>query len=102
MQPVVDEIPNMSSKKRKIQDGGTLAEPSLSHAHFPAAFEHMFGPLPIPSAHEDSPLKNRFPHNVSFRTTDWLQDGTVEDRHGYNVILARVSLPEVSLTDIRY
>lgn len=53
---------------------------------FPAAFEHMFGPLPIPPA--ESGNATNFPHNVTFRATDWVNDGAIEDHSGYDVILA--------------
>lgn len=41
-------------------------EPPVAH-YFPAAFEHMFGSLPIPPAEEGDP--SSFPSNVRFRTS---------------------------------
>ncbi|KLO05722.1 Bin3-domain-containing protein [Schizopora paradoxa] len=82
-QPVADE---RSSELSKGQNNDLEAR--SPYDYFPEAFEHIFGPLPITSVQDDSPSRHRFPHNVSFRTSDWLKDGTVEDRHGYDVILA--------------
>lgn len=70
-------------------DGVTLPK-------FPAAFEHMFGPLPIPppattktdGGEASVNEQTRFPHNVTFRTADWVKDGVLDDRNGYDVILA--------------
>ena len=62
------------------------AQDKHRHTSFPAAFEHMFGPLPIPPAEPQTAIV--FPHNISFRTTDWVNDGAIEDRGGYNVVLA--------------
>lgn len=54
---------------------------------FPAALDHMFGPLPIPPM-ESPGERSQFPHNVVFRTTDWPKDGVIDDREGYDVVLA--------------
>ncbi|TDL19604.1 Bin3-domain-containing protein [Rickenella mellea] len=54
--------------------------------YFPSAFEHMFGPLPIPP--RESGTNGHFPHNVIFRTADWLKTRIVEDENGYDVVLA--------------
>lgn len=54
--------------------------------YFPLSFEHMFGALPIP------PNRNRgkhvFPHNVSFRASDWVNNQIPEDSEPYDIILA--------------
>lgn len=71
------------NKKRK------LVSEDIEQESFPLAFEHMFGPLPIPSA-DSLETSNRFPHNVRFKTADWVKDGILEDRDGYDVILASV------------
>ncbi|KAL0958072.1 hypothetical protein HGRIS_000250 [Hohenbuehelia grisea] len=54
--------------------------------YFPAAFEHMLGPLPIPSASQE--LKHVFPHNIAFRTADWASHPILEDGEGYDVVVA--------------
>jgi len=46
----------------------------------------MFGPLPIPPS--TSQTKTVFPHNISFRTADWVNKGIVEDTELYDVVLA--------------
>jgi 7SK snRNA methylphosphate capping enzyme len=50
----------------------------------------MFGPLPIPPT--DIPdlgiPENEFPHNVSFRRADWVNERIPEDDAGYDVIIA--------------
>lgn len=58
----------------------------VKRASFPVAFEHMFGPLSILPAEPET--TNAFPHNVSFRTADWVKDGALEDRGDYDVVLA--------------
>ncbi|KAK0204183.1 Bicoid-interacting protein 3-domain-containing protein [Desarmillaria ectypa] len=54
--------------------------------YFPLSFEHMFGSLPIP------PNQNRgkhiFPHNVSFRASDWVNNQIPEDSEPYDIIIA--------------
>ena len=69
------------SKRRKTDNLDDVTE-------YPAAFEHMFGPLPIPPGDAHGTQSKLFPHNVIFRATDWLKDGVVEDEDGYDVILA--------------
>ncbi|KAK1228044.1 hypothetical protein PQX77_008923 [Marasmius sp. AFHP31] len=75
-----------NSKKRKRDDDQVPSESESDY--FPASFEHMFGPLPVP------PSQNRgkyvFPHNISFRVGDWVTDidAVPEDREGYDVVVA--------------
>lgn len=73
---------------------------NLSPSYFPMALQHMFGPLPIPSA--AAPISSTpewkpkpFPHNITFHTADWMatprdMDMGIkkEDREGYDVIVA--------------
>ncbi|KII91331.1 hypothetical protein PLICRDRAFT_173199 [Plicaturopsis crispa FD-325 SS-3] len=70
-----DADPQLGKRKR--------AEPTPPLC-FPASCEHMFGPLPFPAA----PTKHAFPHNVSFKTADWVAQGIADDADGYDVILA--------------
>ncbi|KAH8116145.1 Bin3-domain-containing protein [Phellopilus nigrolimitatus] len=72
-------------------------ENSARHS-FPAAFEHMFGPLAIPPA-EPQTTNRQFPHNVSFRTADWVKDGVLEDRDEYDVVLALSITKWIHLND---
>jgi 7SK snRNA methylphosphate capping enzyme len=55
----------------------------------------MFGPLPIPPSSTETGIRldasvpeNAFPHNVSFRRADWVNERIPEDEPGYDVILA--------------
>ncbi|KAJ7150976.1 Bicoid-interacting protein 3-domain-containing protein [Mycena crocata] len=65
-----------SRKRKRVERVG---EPD----YFPASCAHSLGPLPIP--HSTPEL---FPHNVSFRTGDWVHETIPEDEGGYDVILA--------------
>ncbi|KAI9507518.1 Bicoid-interacting protein 3-domain-containing protein [Russula earlei] len=58
--------------------------------YFPASCQHMFGPLPIPAADtlDFDISENTFPHNISFRRADWVNESIPEDDGGYNVIVA--------------
>ncbi|KAI0082433.1 Bin3-domain-containing protein [Panus rudis PR-1116 ss-1] len=53
--------------------------------YFPDSVEHMFGPLPIPPQ-EGNP--DEFPHNVVFKTADWVSQGLPDDAEGYDVVVA--------------
>lgn len=59
-----------------------------SDSYFPLSLVQSFGPLPLLPA-EATP-QTRFPHNVIFRATNWVEDGIPEDKGGYDVILAYV------------
>ena len=65
-----------------------LTPPEVNH--FPASCQHMFGPLPIPPTDtiDYSVSENTFPHNISFRRADWVNEHIPEDRTGYDVIIA--------------
>lgn len=91
-----EEDPNAtvpSRKRRKINvpqgetETGRLNPPRADY--FPASTEHMFGPLPIPPVnHWGGPGREEFPHNVTFRATDWVNTEILEDKDGYDVVLA--------------
>lgn len=70
--------------KKRIRDDQNMSM-ACTPSYFPASFEHTFGPVSIP------PSQNRgrdfFPHNVSFRTADWVEDEIPGDKDGYDVIL---------------
>ncbi|KAH9031972.1 Bicoid-interacting protein 3-domain-containing protein [Lactarius hengduanensis] len=58
--------------------------------YFPASCQHMFGPLPIPPTdtfHSDT-ANHKFPHNITFRRADWVNEYIPEDEAGYDVIIA--------------
>ncbi|KAK2467616.1 hypothetical protein APHAL10511_000471 [Amanita phalloides] len=58
--------------------------------YFPASCEHEFGSLPVPPAAAAvlPAEKHGFPHNVAFRTVDWVEEEMVEDKEGYDVVMA--------------
>jgi len=83
-----------SGKKRKREhpqdDAGSH---ELQGDYFPASFEHMFGPLPIPSSAPLGPglttdTTSEFPHNVVFVAADWVAKEIPEDAESYDVVLA--------------
>ncbi|KAF8467139.1 Bin3-domain-containing protein [Russula ochroleuca] len=84
-----------SRRKRKRASHPTTPPPPSSGAadYFPASCQHMFGPLPIPPADTAPALdsgvsENQFPHNISFRRADWVNERIPEDEAGYDVIVA--------------
>ncbi|KZS97210.1 Bin3-domain-containing protein [Sistotremastrum niveocremeum HHB9708] len=63
--------------------------PSSVANYFPASLEHTFGPIPIPpSSSSSSASQTEFPHNILFRTCDWVKEGAFEDKSGYDIVLA--------------
>lgn len=51
--------------------------------YFPMSCEQNHGPLPIPNDVADA-----FPHNVTFRTTDWVTEDVATDEPTYDVVIA--------------
>lgn len=79
----------VSGNKRKRKDSndtGPAENTCVRPDYFPISFENMFGPLPIPPSQNRG--KHRFPHNVSFRTADWANEGIPEDADGYDIVIA--------------
>ncbi|KAF7323692.1 Bin3-type SAM domain-containing protein [Mycena kentingensis (nom. inval.)] len=64
---------NRPAKRRKL-------EPQPDY--FPASCLQMHGPLPIPTSSVET-----FPHNLAFRTADWVNQMIPEDEGGYDVVL---------------
>ena len=83
-------LPLRSENKQTNDKKST--EPSLfrDEPHFPAAFEHMLGPLSIPPTVSGSNDNEKFPHNVIFRAADWVNGDIIEDRDGYDIVLGSV------------
>ncbi|PPQ98218.1 hypothetical protein CVT26_003470 [Gymnopilus dilepis] len=54
--------------------------------YFPASCEHEFGSLPIPPSSNRG--KDSFPHNITFRTADWVRTPIPEDSQLYDVVVA--------------
>ena len=53
--------------------------------YFPASLAYSFGPIPFSSVSPNETFG--FPHNVIFRTADWVKEDVLEDKDGYDVIL---------------
>ncbi|KAG0707958.1 Bicoid-interacting protein 3-domain-containing protein [Suillus ampliporus] len=68
--------------KRQRLEGDTSTMDNSVHSYFPASCEHSYGSLPIPDRGCGA-----FPHNVTFRTTDWVKVKTPEDNNQYDIIL---------------
>jgi len=78
---IVIRDPNQERPRKRSREEPNGSVPN----YFPASFEHTFGPLSIPpSQHHD------FPHNVSFRAADWVNNDILEDKDGYDVVIAYV------------
>ena len=90
----------MARKRRRLSSGAdvvavdaradTMVDAGIAE-YFPAACEHMFGPLPVPDSATrtgDGEDSGAFPHNVSFRTADWVKEEIVEDAGGYDIVTA--------------
>lgn len=67
----------------------SLASPHKTPNYFPASLPHELGPLPIPPSDD----KHAFPHNLAFRCADWTKEDIPEDKDGYDIVLAYVSIP---------
>lgn len=84
-----DTLPPAKKRKTKpIEDkekASVVSTTSLS-GYFPASCEHELGPLPIPPSIKRG--KTSFPHNIAFRTADWVKTPIIDDIEGYNVVLA--------------
>ncbi|KAG8950084.1 hypothetical protein FRC03_012962 [Tulasnella sp. 419] len=79
------EHPKGQKRKREVIEEENIAVENCFY--FPSSFAYSFGALPIPVT-GPSTSNTAFPHNVTFKATDWLKQGTVEDEAGYDVILA--------------
>lgn len=72
-------------KRRSDSDGPVL---HTQGDYFPSSCEHMFGSLPIPPS--SAPEHGKFPHNVTFRTANWVDNEIPEDADLYDIVLAWV------------
>ncbi|KAI0650225.1 Bin3-domain-containing protein [Trametes meyenii] len=80
-----------SRKRRRLSHAVTKTNPPPWQGtpdYFPASCEHMFGPLPVPHAPVQKGVADTFPHNLSFRTADWVNTEIPDDAEGYHVVLA--------------
>ena len=78
-----------SSRATSMEESSTA---SARANYFPASCEHTFGHLPIPAA-RGRDVTTMFPHNVLFRTANWLENSILEDAQGYDVLIAYVRCP---------
>ncbi|KAG2035973.1 Bicoid-interacting protein 3-domain-containing protein [Suillus americanus] len=67
-------------RQRLLGDASTTDNGTPNY--FPASCEHSYGPLPIPDRGCGD-----FPHNVTFRTVDWVKDEIPDDYDQYDVVL---------------
>jgi len=68
------------------QSPGPPIKPGTNY--FPASCEYEFGSLPTPPSEHRG--KETFPHNLTFRTADWVKTTIPEDKDGYDVVVAYV------------
>ncbi|KAL0578122.1 hypothetical protein V5O48_003865 [Marasmius crinis-equi] len=86
----VEESKDNSRKRKRTEPSSDPVRAMPQPDYFPASLEHMFGSLPVPPSQNRG--KNVFPHNISFRTGDWVndRDAVPEDKEGYDVVIACV------------
>ncbi|KAJ3492452.1 hypothetical protein NLJ89_g11234 [Agrocybe chaxingu] len=84
---VDSEAPRPADRNASILSGtsATTKRPPKPD-YFPASCEHEFGSLPIPPSANRG--KEVFPHNLAFRTADWVNTTIPEDTGGYDVVVA--------------
>ncbi|KAG8864100.1 hypothetical protein FRB96_006974 [Tulasnella sp. 330] len=106
----IEDASHPPMKRRKLKQEKDRAAPpvvihtakphmSLEQAHyFPASLSFSFGTLPLPTFEKED--ATGFPHNVTFRTADWVaSSGIPEDDDGYDVILALSITKWIHLND---
>jgi len=95
--PTGSSTSHLNLKRKRAPQPHPPPAPPAEADHFPASCQHMFGPLPIPPTPSSTETgitldagvsENAFPHNVSFRRADWVNERIPEDEPGYDVILA--------------
>lgn len=80
------QSPNQNTSPSSTKRIRLDPEAQPDHDYFPISCEQSHGPLPIPDDTTDV-----FPHNVTFRTTDWLTEDTTADEPTYDVVIAYAS-----------
>lgn len=86
---VPEDKPKKQSKKRKRSNAEIDSLPHPLYDYFPLAMEHMFGPIDIPET-PASGLRSQpiFPHNIIFRSADWVDQAIPEDKDAYDTVVA--------------
>lgn len=83
------DLSGTPSVKRKRASGSNSADGSAPvPGYFPESLASTFGHLPIPPSTQET--QDKFPHNLSFRTADWLNQRIPEDDSGYDIVVAFV------------
>lgn len=84
------QAPGVSVVPGDAEEDGMEVDSSVEADYFPASCEHMFGPLPIPPMQDkdEAETGDKFPHNVTFQTADWMRQSIHEDTEGYDVVVA--------------
>jgi len=80
--------PDYTIFKHETDTGTPKSKRSQLANYFPQAMEHMFGPLAIPDHGKPGSELRTFPHNVLFKTAEWVNDGLVDDEKGYDIVIA--------------
>ncbi|TFY79314.1 hypothetical protein EWM64_g4700 [Hericium alpestre] len=80
-----EDIPRGQDKKRRRDERDD--KKILKTDYFPASCQYMFGPLPILPVEATASGAEEFPHNVSFRRADWVNEVIPEDADMYDVIV---------------
>lgn len=67
-----------------------FVHPQAIYDYFPLAMEHMFGPIHIPDSLTNGETSKfiAFPHNLTFRTADWVDQVIPEDKDMYDIVIA--------------
>jgi len=77
-----------SAKRKHVLELDPTNESAPVPEYFPESLASTFGHLPIPPSTQDT--QDKFPHNLTFRTADWLNQIIPEDDAGYDVVIAFV------------
>jgi 7SK snRNA methylphosphate capping enzyme len=76
---------NLWSLQQPLEDEESSSSLAESANYFPASCLHIYGPLPLPPREGSA----SFPHNLTFKTQDWMDSSIAEgDNEEYDVILA--------------
>jgi len=83
-----NDIAGATPRKYNRQSTESASEPTsrVGQDYFPISCEHEFGSLPVPPSQNRG--KHTFPHNISFRTVDWVNTEIPEDAERYNIVIA--------------
>ena len=77
-----------SAKRKHALELDPANESTPVPEYFPESLASTFGHLPIPLSTQET--RDKFPHNLTFRTADWLNQRIPEDDTGYDVVIAFV------------